>query len=121
MVNSSEKKGSLLYIICVLKFQNANRGDKMQDKVTNDKSIKTKHVIKIKPFLFFVIWTLIIVKIFIFDWDIFVFNKYFPEYIWILKYKLLLLILIIILMSKMKIKTILFNIFYFILFYIHLY
>lgn len=85
-----------------------------EDNVKKYYKIKRECNSIIRDLLFWLIWFGIIIKFFIIDWDVLLMQKYFPNYIWLLKYKVLVFILLIIVSSKMKMKKILLNLLYFI-------
>lgn len=78
-------------------------------------NMKTSKKIKrlIRDIIFIMVWIGVIIKFLIVDWDVLLVEKYFPNFDWILNYKILGFVILIFLTSKMKIWSIILNFLYF--------
>jgi hypothetical protein len=85
-------------------------------EIENAESKKVSKSKCIKEIIFLIVWLGIIIKLFIFDWDVFLIEKYLPNFRWILNFKILIIVILIVLTSKKKCGNILLNIIYFVFF-----
>jgi len=86
----------------------SNNYDKLEQK-------KVKSSNNFKELLFAIVWVYLIVKTFIFDFDVYFINKYFQNYTWLLNYKIFFFLFLIII-SKMDYKKFIINFLYFLIF-----
>jgi hypothetical protein len=65
---------------------------KMIDNKESSNNLKNSKIYKIiKEVLAIVLWVLVLMKLFIFDFDIYIINKYFPTFKWAIEYRFIAL------------------------------
>lgn len=80
-----------------METQEVQKIELSKEKISEKKEKKTIEIISsfLRQFLVFIVWVYFVTKLFIFDIDIYLVQKFFPGYIWVFNFKFVIIIILL--------------------------